>query len=58
MKHYILESCVDSVESALAAAAGGADRLELCGNLSSGELPQARACFRKSERILTFGFML
>lgn len=50
MGKYILECCVDSVESALAAAEGGADRLELCAGLVIGGITPGIALFEEIKR--------
>ena len=47
MKKYVLEACVDSVESACRAAEGGADRLELCSNLIIGGTTPGPALFNR-----------
>lgn len=46
-KEYLLEVCVDSVESACIAAANGADRLELCSNLIIGGTTPTLALFEE-----------
>jgi len=51
MSKYLLEVCVDSVESALSAVQGGADRLELCSNLPIGGTTPSQFLFQEIKKI-------
>ena len=54
MENYILEVCVDSVESALAAKRGGATRLELCANLVIGGTTPGYTLFEQVKDLVIF----
>ena len=50
MNHPLIEACVDSHASCMAAARGGADRLELCANLAIGGTTPSPAVFKQVKR--------
>lgn len=51
MGKYILETCVDSVESALAADRAGATRIELCSNLVIGGTSPSKCLFEAIRKV-------
>ena len=54
----LLEVCIDSVAGALAAAEGGADRVELCANLVEGGTTPSTGMIRAVRRAVDLPIMV
>jgi copper homeostasis protein len=53
-----IEICVDSAAGAAAAERGGADRVELCGNLLEGGTTPSAGCIKVARRALKIGLQV
>ena len=52
MNHYLVECCANSIQSAIQAELGGANRIELCANLEVGGITPSRENIQKAKGLL------